>query len=56
MQADAHHLRQVRAFLPEQVEAILEQLEEVSATGEAVRQQVASIVVDQGVRDYQMRG
>ncbi|MNC29777.1 hypothetical protein D3C75_780400 [compost metagenome] len=56
MQADAHHLRVLRAFLPQQVERILEQPEEVFTAGEAVRQQIAGVVVDQCVRDHQVGG
>ncbi|MNN22009.1 hypothetical protein D3C81_1353520 [compost metagenome] len=56
MQADAHHLRVLRALLPQQVESILEQPEEVFTAGETIGQQVAGVVVDQCVRDHQVGG
>ncbi len=56
MRADAHQLRVLRAFLPQQVESILEQLEKIFAAGETVGQQIAGVIVDQCVRDHQVRG
>lgn len=56
MQTDAHHLRVLRALLPQQVESILEQLEEVFTAGETIGQQIAGVIVDQCVRDHQVGG